>query len=281
MAYDDGLRAYEVKKPFEGVIPNLERRYKETESDWARDEILPLHVRDALRGLRRQAPQAGGAGSVEDRRARHRRRGAPLGARRRRLVRGAARRAQTPSRAKIRGRISQGDSRSAVPSSTTSGLDISPFSRASGTCRGGESQRISARLADRLGVSSGVLYVARPSPRSGLHSSARQRSGLPRPTLKAPARLGTRLIVVRDDEDAIRQADYVVRRRPGRRALPRWLQIIAKGSPPRLIGDLRPRSTGSTSPARLNGGHARSCRRKPQKSRMLKSGSAARGGNHL
>ena len=39
MAYDDGLRAYEVKKPFEGVITNLERRYKETESDWARDEI--------------------------------------------------------------------------------------------------------------------------------------------------------------------------------------------------------------------------------------------------
>jgi excinuclease ABC subunit A len=38
-AYDDGLWAYEVKKPFEGVVPNLERRYKETESDWAREEI--------------------------------------------------------------------------------------------------------------------------------------------------------------------------------------------------------------------------------------------------
>ena len=38
-AYDDGLRAYEVKKPFEGVIPNLERRYKETESAWVREEI--------------------------------------------------------------------------------------------------------------------------------------------------------------------------------------------------------------------------------------------------
>ena len=36
------LRAYEVKKPFEGVIPNLERRYKETESDWAREEIGAL-----------------------------------------------------------------------------------------------------------------------------------------------------------------------------------------------------------------------------------------------
>ena len=38
-AYDDGLRSYEVKKPFEGVISNLERRYKETESEWSREEI--------------------------------------------------------------------------------------------------------------------------------------------------------------------------------------------------------------------------------------------------
>jgi excinuclease ABC subunit A len=38
-AYNDGLRAYEVKKPFEGVITNMERRWKETESDWAREEI--------------------------------------------------------------------------------------------------------------------------------------------------------------------------------------------------------------------------------------------------
>ena len=38
-AYDDGLRAYEVRKPFEGVVSNLERRYKETESEWSREEI--------------------------------------------------------------------------------------------------------------------------------------------------------------------------------------------------------------------------------------------------
>ena len=48
-AYDDGLRAYEVSKPFEGVVRNLERRWKETDSDWAREEISPLHVRNALR----------------------------------------------------------------------------------------------------------------------------------------------------------------------------------------------------------------------------------------
>jgi excinuclease ABC subunit A len=38
-AYDDGMRKYETKKPFEGVITNLERRWRETESDWAREEI--------------------------------------------------------------------------------------------------------------------------------------------------------------------------------------------------------------------------------------------------
>src|SRR5829696_7390287 len=38
-AYDDGMRSYETKKPFEGVVTNLERRWKETESDWAREEI--------------------------------------------------------------------------------------------------------------------------------------------------------------------------------------------------------------------------------------------------
>ena len=38
-SYEDGLRAYEVNKPFEGVIRNLERRYRETESEWAREEI--------------------------------------------------------------------------------------------------------------------------------------------------------------------------------------------------------------------------------------------------
>ena len=38
--YDDGLRGYTTKKPFEGVITNLERRFKETESDWAREDLL-------------------------------------------------------------------------------------------------------------------------------------------------------------------------------------------------------------------------------------------------
>ena len=41
-SYDDGMRGYDVNKPFEGVVKNLERRYLETESEWAREEIEPL-----------------------------------------------------------------------------------------------------------------------------------------------------------------------------------------------------------------------------------------------
>ena len=39
MRYDDGLRTYETEKPFEGVLPNLERRWRETDSSWVREEL--------------------------------------------------------------------------------------------------------------------------------------------------------------------------------------------------------------------------------------------------
>ena len=39
MYYDDGLRSYKTTKPFEGVIPNMDRRFRETDSDWVRDEL--------------------------------------------------------------------------------------------------------------------------------------------------------------------------------------------------------------------------------------------------
>ena len=38
-SYEDGVRSYDTKKPFEGVITNLERRFRETESEWAREEL--------------------------------------------------------------------------------------------------------------------------------------------------------------------------------------------------------------------------------------------------
>ena len=54
-SYADGVRDYDVNKPFEGIIRNLERRFKETESEWAREEIGRFMSGDALRGLPRHA----------------------------------------------------------------------------------------------------------------------------------------------------------------------------------------------------------------------------------
>ena len=70
--YDDGLRSYETNKPFEGVITNLERRFSETESEWAREELTRYSYRHALQRLPRPPPQARSAGG-EDRWPRYRR----------------------------------------------------------------------------------------------------------------------------------------------------------------------------------------------------------------
>ena len=61
-SYDDGLRRYDIKKPFEGVIPNMERRYKETDSAWMREELERYQDASAVRGLQRLSPEARSAG---------------------------------------------------------------------------------------------------------------------------------------------------------------------------------------------------------------------------
>ncbi len=70
MRYEDGTRAYTTKKPFEGVIPNLDRRYEETDFAWMREDYRPVTSRAALRGLPRRPPQARGPGG-QDQQARH------------------------------------------------------------------------------------------------------------------------------------------------------------------------------------------------------------------
>ena len=69
--YDDGLRRYETKKPFEGVIPNMQRRFKETDCAWMREELERFQDTSAVRGLQGLSPEAGSAGG-EDRRAAYR-----------------------------------------------------------------------------------------------------------------------------------------------------------------------------------------------------------------
>ena len=87
--YDDGMRSYETKKPFEGVITNLERRYEETESEWAREELQKYFTDIPCDGLQRLPAQARGA-VREDRRHAHRPGRRAVGQARRRMVHRAA-----------------------------------------------------------------------------------------------------------------------------------------------------------------------------------------------
>jgi excinuclease ABC subunit A len=266
MAYNDGLRAYEVKKPFEGVITNMERRWKETESDWAREEIgrfMSETPCKACNGFRLK-PEAL-AVKID---MRH------IGEISRLSVKDAlAWVSALPSRLtqkqnEIAPRILK-EIRDRLTFLLDVGLEYLTLARASGTLSGGESQRI--RLASQIGSGlTGVLYVL-DEPSIGLHQRDNERL---LGTLRRLRDLGNTVIVVEHDEDAILTADYVVDVGPG--AGIHGGEIVAKGTPQQILDD--PNSltgkylTGEMSVA------VPEKRRKAQKGRSLKI-VGARGNN--
>ena len=206
-SYDDGMRAYETKRVFEGVITNLERRFRETDSDWAREEIARYFTDvpcDACKGFRLK-PEAlcvkiGGRhiGEVSDM-----------------SVKGAAEwftelpQRLTSKQNEIAGRVLK-EIRERLKFLVDVGLEYLTLARASGTLSGGESQRI--RLASQIGSGlTGVLYVL-DEPSIGLHQRDNARL---LETLRRLRDLGNTVIVVEHDEDAIRSADEVVDIGPG------------------------------------------------------------------
>ncbi|HML07130.1 MAG TPA: excinuclease ABC subunit UvrA [Xanthobacteraceae bacterium] len=220
-SYDDGMRAYETKRPFEGVVTNLERRFRETDSDWAREEIARYFTDvpcEACKGYRLK-PEAlcvkvGGRhiGEVSDL-----------------SVKAAARwftelpQHLTAKQNEIAVRILK-EIRERLKFLVDVGLDYLTLARASGTLSGGESQRI--RLASQIGSGlTGVLYVL-DEPSIGLHQRDNARL---LDTLKRLRDLGNTVIVVEHDEDAIRSADYVVDVGPG--AGVHGGEIVAQGTP--------------------------------------------------
>jgi excinuclease ABC subunit A len=266
MAYDDGLRAYEVKKPFEGVIPSLERRYKETESDWAREEIGRFmgETPCAACGGKRLKPEALAvkiAGSdIADATA--------LSVRDAKTWFGDLPGRLTDKQNEIAGRILK-EIRDRLTFLVDVGLEYLTLARASGTLSGGESQRI--RLASQIGSGlTGVLYVL-DEPSIGLHQRDNERL---LGTLKRLRDLGNTVIVVEHDEDAILQADYVFDVGPG--AGIHGGQIVAEGTPDQIMAN----------PASLTGQYLTGektvkvpgKRRKPQKGKSLKL-VGARGNN--
>jgi excinuclease ABC subunit A len=226
-AYDDGLRAYEVKKPFEGVVKNLERRYRETESEWSREEIERFMTATpcvACHGFRLK-PEAL-AVKID---------GQHIGEVSLLSVKAAVEWARALPRAldAKRNEIAQRVLKEIVDRLiflSDVGLDYLTLSRASGTLSGGESQRI--RLASQIGSGlTGVLYVL-DEPSIGLHQRDNARL---LDTLRRLRELGNTVIVVEHDEDAILAADYVVDIGPG--AGVHGGEIVAKGTPAEIIAD--------------------------------------------
>ena len=219
--YDDGLRSYKTKKPFEGVIPNIERRWRETDSAWVREELARYqsdHPCEACGGNRLK-PQAL-AVKLD---------GLHIGEVVKMSIKQAADwfealpKTLTKKQKQIATRILK-EIRERLIFLNDVGLDYLTLSRKSGTLSGGESQRI--RLASQIGSGlTGVLYVL-DEPSIGLHQRDNARLLV---TLKHLRDLGNTVIVVEHDEEAIHTADYVVDIGPG--AGVHGGEIVAEGTP--------------------------------------------------
>ena len=218
--YDDGLRSYETRKPFEGVVTNLERRWRETESDWAREEMAKYFTDipcAACKGFRLK-PEAlcvkiGGHHIGEI---------AELSVRRAGEWFTQLPKLLSAKQNEIAVRVLK-EIRDRLNFLVDVGLEYLTLARASGTLSGGESQKI--RLASQIGSGlTGVLYVL-DEPSIGLHQRDNARL---LETLRRLRDLGNTVIVVEHDEDAIRAADHVLDIGPG--AGIHGGHIVAQGS---------------------------------------------------
>jgi excinuclease ABC subunit A len=227
ITYDDGLRSYKTKKAFEGVIGNIERRWRETDSQWMREELARFQSDRPCSacGGNRLKPQAlavkvGGlhVGEVSAKSIRAANEWfLSLEPRLKPKEREIAARILKEIRARLRFLVDVG-------------LDYLTLSRVSGSLSGGESQRI--RLASQIGSGlTGVLYVL-DEPSIGLHQRDNARL---LETLIRLRDLGNTVIVVEHDEDAIRLADHVVDIGPG--AGIHGGRIVAQGAPAEIMAN--------------------------------------------
>ncbi|NEY88944.1 excinuclease ABC subunit UvrA [Tabrizicola oligotrophica] len=225
--YDEGGRIYQVSRVFEGVIPNMERRYRETDSAWSREEmerfqnnrpcgacsgyrlrpealavkIAGLHVGQVVQMSIQEAFDW--IGTVPD----------SLSAQKNEIARAILK--------EIRERLGF---------LVNVGLNYLTMSRNAGTLSGGESQRI--RLASQIGSGlTGVLYVL-DEPSIGLHQRDNDRLLT---TLKNLRDQGNTVLVVEHDEDAIREADYVFDMGPG--AGVHGGMVVSHGTPQAVAED--------------------------------------------
>jgi excinuclease ABC subunit A len=226
-SYEDGVRSYDTKKSFEGVITNLDRRYRETDSEWAREELgkyfsdIPCAACNGYR-LKPEALCVKIAGKH-------------IGEVSELSVRSAGAwfenvpKALNAQQNEIAARVLK-EIRERLSFLLDVGLNYLTLARASGTLSGGESQRI--RLASQIGSGlTGVLYVL-DEPSIGLHQRDNARL---LETLKRLRDLGNTVIVVEHDEDAIRLADHVLDIGPG--AGMHGGHIVAQGAPADIMNN--------------------------------------------
>ena len=225
--YDEGGRVYQVTRVFEGVIPNMERRYRETDSNWIREEFeryqnnRPCQACGGYR-LRPEALAVKIAGLHAGQ-----------------VVEMSIKQAfdwidtvpeeLTAQKNEIARAILK-EIRERLGFLNNVGLDYLTLSRNAGTLSGGESQRI--RLASQIGSGlTGVLYVL-DEPSIGLHQRDNDRLI---DTLKNLRDQGNTVIVVEHDEDMIRQSDYVFDIGPG--AGVHGGQVVSHGTPQQIAAD--------------------------------------------
>jgi excinuclease ABC subunit A len=227
MRYDDGRRSYDITKPFEGVIPNMERRWRETDSSWIRDELSRYQTVTTCETCagHRLKPEAL-AVKID---------GLHIGETVRMPIDqsvewfAALESKLTPKHQEIARRILR-EINERLGFLKNVGLEYLTLSRASATLSGGESQRI--RLASQIGSGlTGVLYVL-DEPSIGLHQRDNSRLLA---TLERLRDLGNTVIVVEHDEEAIREADYVVDMGPG--AGIHGGEVVARGTPQDIMAN--------------------------------------------
>ncbi len=225
MSYHDGHKNYDVRKAFEGVVPNMERRWRETDSSWVRDELgryQTVTTCDACGGHRLK-PEAL-AVKIADL---HVSEVADMS------IDAAAQWFSTlndqldKKQQQIAERILR-EINERLGFLVNVGLEYLTLSRNSGTLSGGESQRI--RLASQIGSGlTGVLYVL-DEPSIGLHQRDNARL---LETLKHLRDIGNTVVVVEHDEDAIQTADYLIDMGPG--AGVHGGRVVASGTPDQVM----------------------------------------------
>jgi excinuclease ABC subunit A len=232
--YDEGGRVYQVSRTFEGVIPNMERRYRETDSAWVREEFEQYQNNrpcGTCHGYRlKQEALAVKIGPARDKdRLLH------IGQVVQMSIREAFDWCQTvpDNLTNQKNEIARAilkEIRERLGFLNNVGLEYLTLSRNSGTLSGGESQRI--RLASQIGSGlTGVLYVL-DEPSIGLHQ---RDNGRLLTTLKNLRDQGNTVIVVEHDEEAIREADYVFDIGPG--AGVHGGNVVSHGTPEAVAAD--------------------------------------------